>query len=191
MDIRLLQTYRGLCEIPSAQLHRFLKLRLQQCGMTALRLPDGGTVLSSGADAAVPYTVLCLPPDAASHAVEVCASILCCMEETGGCVPAGEIRVQLDPIPAESGGIMPILSDTLPLGSIRIGFSDLTYPALRRDLCEAAASVGKVQTARSKEEYTLIELGTLEGNERRSLPLIAMEHCADLIRNLLRIRHSV
>ena len=188
MDIRLLQTYRGLCEIPSAQLHRFLKLRLQQCSMTALRLPDGGTVLSSGADADVPYTVLCLPSDAASHAVAVCASILCCMEEINGCVPAGEICVQFS---AESGSILLILSDTLPLGSIRIGFSDLTYPALRRDLCEAAASVGKVQTAQSKEEYTLIEIGTLEGNERRSLPLIAMEHCADLIRNLLRIRHSV
>ena len=188
MDIRLLQTYRGLCEIPSAQLHRFLKLRLQQCSMTALRLPDGGTVLSSGADAAVPYTVLCLPSDAASHAVEVCASILCCMEEINGCVPSGEICVQFS---AESGSILLILSDTLPLGSIRITHSNPSDSDLAQHLFAAAASVGKVQTARSKEEYTRIEIGTLEGNERRSLPLIAMEHCADLIRNLLRIRHSV
>jgi len=190
MDTKLLQLYRGLLDIPPELLPRFLKLRMQQCGMDIHDRFNGIAVMETMESVGGNETVCCLPDGNSAFSTQISAAILICMEEQSGIQSAGSIGVQIDGAAPYPNALRFKLTEQLPLGAFTLLISETADSGLVRDVLQAAESVGRVSVLPVQGNGIEVQFGVMDEKEQRSLPLIAMEHCADLIRNLIRLRHS-
>lgn len=197
MDIRLLQTFRGIRSVQQEQLLRFLRGRLAQSGLKRLETAENTAECWILGEAEMPMTAILLPVETAAvdrseETDAVLAALLLAVEELaaastlrgGVLLPLGETCG----ICGAGSVIRLMLTAELPLG--RIVVSGGRDEALRCAVTEAAEWIGSAAVHCGEETDITVRIGSGAVSEERRVHPLAMEHGADLIREILRSRHS-
>jgi len=198
MDVMLLQEFRGLEQVPREQVLRFLRARLRFDGFETICEENGSFLLMKTGNREPSKTIFAFEvtvADSTNREAEnaVCAALLRIMDEVVSWNNlTGEVQILLTPagkIPKELCAVRLELDPALAFGSVSVSANSL-QDTLAADCVQAAGLISLPETQNTSGQSICIRIGYANSGSPYRIHPLAMERAGDVLRELLRLRHS-